>query len=373
MPWGGGGANARKNQRDLLRPSGVRRVIELEALELSLGSSSSLRRPRGRRMNCIFVSPTDPVFSKFAMGTGSTERFVYARTFAQYLALVECNAAVPDGAVALSVVQRKNFEVALLSDVLFSAYPPELVEEIPPLEGIIFDIRPRFAPAAVVAEEESSSDDDGSESGESGSGSGSNVYGSGSESEEEEESRFAASSALPPSVPPPLAATRHLVADAAELSVLAWEQLSGGIATVDEMLILRFSTRGAGEGGEVQEYVATVAELRAPFDAAADLEALNFEHIDIARGRVVDETKLYLRSDPIARLAAPELFTLNSVVVPPPRTRARLCVRCITSDGEEVPVKKLLLRPCISLTAQVLEDRGRYKEAFEKGIFHVIV
>ena len=140
MPWGGGGANARKNQRDLERPSAVRHVIELEAMELGAY----------RKKNSVFVAPSDPVFAQFALGAPeSGQRFVYARTFPQYLAQVECNAAVPEGKIALSVVQRKNFEVALLSDVLFSAYPMPLIEAMPPLEGIVIDIRPRFAPRAA--------------------------------------------------------------------------------------------------------------------------------------------------------------------------------------------------------------------------------
>ena len=83
-------------------------------------------------------------------------------------------------------------------------------------------------------------------------------------------------------VPPP-AAPRRLVAYSDVLTVLAWEQLSGGIATVDEMLILTM----VGESGVEQEYVATVAEVRAPFDAAMDREAVTFEHMEITRGRVV--------------------------------------------------------------------------------------
>jgi cytochrome b involved in lipid metabolism len=80
---------------------------------------------------------------------------------------------------------------------------------------------------------------------------------------------------------------------------------------------------------------------------------------------VTGTTALWLRPDPLARLAAAEVFELRGGAAAPPRSSARLCVLCVTSDGEEVPVKKKLLRPCITLTAQVLEDRGRYREAFE--------
>ena len=169
------------------------------------------------------------------------------------------------------------------------------------------------------------------------------------------ESEGAGGTSLPPTAP------RRLVASSDVLTALAWEQLSGGVATVDEMLILT-----TGKGGAEQEYVATVADVRVPFDAATDLEAVTFDHMDITRGRVVaGVTALWLRPDPLARLAAAEVFELRGGAEAPPRSSARLCVLCITSDGEEVPVKKKLLRPCITLTAQVLEDRGRYRDAFE--------
>jgi len=86
------------------------------------------------------------------------------------------------------------------------------------------------------------------------------------------------------------------------------------------------------------------------------------ESFDLAnndyRGLVTHDTIIFIRVDPNFA----HLLTLEDNPSVPPPMRQRNIVHISTNDDEYFPVKRSLLRPCLTLTSLVQEGRGKYSK-----------
>lgn len=104
-----------------------------------------------------------------------------------------------------------------------------------------------------------------------------------------------------------------------------------------------------------KEYVLYVTELDVPWDEEEDEDALVVK--DTVRGLVDSkETRIFVIKDKNA--VTGKNFRLKNEARRVKTRKPRHMIELLTSDELIVPVKKKLMRPCITLTSSVLEGHG---------------
>ena len=106
------------------------------------------------------------------------------------------------------------------------------------------------------------------------------------------------------------------------------------------------------------EYVLYVTDLDIPFDEDEDEDALVVK--DTIRGLVDSkETRIFVVKD--EKAVTSKNFRLENEARRVKTRKPRHMIELLTSDELTVPVKKKLMRPCITLTSSVLEGHGVHK------------
>ena len=104
-----------------------------------------------------------------------------------------------------------------------------------------------------------------------------------------------------------------------------------------------------------KEYVLYVTELDVPWDEEEDEDALVVK--DTVRGLVDSkETRIFVIKD--EKAVTGKNFRLKNEARRVKTRKPRHMIELLTSDELIVPVKKKLMRPCITLTSSVLEGHG---------------
>ena len=106
------------------------------------------------------------------------------------------------------------------------------------------------------------------------------------------------------------------------------------------------------------EYVLYVTDLDVPWDEDEDEDALVVK--DTIRGLVDSkETRIFVIKD--EKAVTSKNFRLKNEARRVKTRKPRHMIELLTSDELTVPVKKKLMRPCITLTSSVLEGHGVHK------------
>lgn len=140
--------------------------------------------------------------------------------------------------------------------------------------------------------------------------------------------------------------------DAVNLARHIQKSMFDCVISTDE--IFQVTTRT--ESGDQLKLVCRVGELEEDVDAMECVDEENdIDMPDCYRGRITADTSVYVDVEGSA-----SNFNLTNIVEKPSSPEIPNVVTVYTSDDEEFPVKRRLLRPCISLTSIVQAGRGKY-------------